>query len=601
MEKSFLNILNKFDDAICFINSDRIIIYANPVYCKLYEKSPEEILGKTYHSLIPPEQQEVVDKRFYQVLQSDVPQKFNWYLIKDDGGVLSLSSFNFKINIDGFDVVVSKLHEVSSEKKNEKILVESEKLAQIGGWELEVNSGTVRWSEEIFRIYELDTDSAPGLDTCISYFEKDARDSLRGFLNDAVENFTSFDKCFKLITAKGNTKWVRISCKPETILGNIFRLFGTIQDVTLMKMNEDELRKLSLVASNTTNGVIITNDKDEIEWINAGFTKMYGYELDELKFKKPGQFLRSSKSDPVTGNKIDSQSLARIPFASEIINEKKDGSEFWVHIVATPIYDESNNYIGYVTITTDINELKKSEEQLKQKNEELLKTNSELDNFVYSVSHDIRAPVASILGLISIAKSEQNDITQLDYLNIIEDNVNRLDSFVRDIVDYSQNSRLEIQHEEINFNEIIEGIISQFDLHTNFKSINFNLNYDIQFPFYTDSHRVKIILKNLISNSINFHDGSKSSPFIRLTVSCNSKKAEITIEDNGQGIKEEIVPKIFDMFFSSDYATTGSGLGLYIVKESLKKIDGEILVNSSFGFGTTFKIFIPNLNPPKDN
>ena len=92
MENSFFNILNKFDDAICFINSDRIIIYANPVYCKLYEKSPEEILGKTYHSLIPPEQQEVVDKRFYQVLQSDVPQKFNWYLIKDDGGVLSLSS-----------------------------------------------------------------------------------------------------------------------------------------------------------------------------------------------------------------------------------------------------------------------------------------------------------------------------------------------------------------------------------------------------------------------------------------------------------------------------------------------------------------------------
>lgn len=597
MEKIFENILDNLDDAICLINSDKTIIFANKNYCKLYDKQAKDLLGKSYHILIPPGDAEKIDARFNTVLNSDTPQKYNWYLIQDDGSVLTLSSYNYKMEVSGTTLVVSKLREISLEKKKEKLLEESEKLAQIGGWEYEVNSKRVRWSEEIFRIHELENKVVPDLETCISFYNPESRKELSQLIEDSIKNYSTFDKCFKLITAKGNEKWVRVSCKPEMVLGNTFRLFGTIQDVTIMKEKEDELKKLSLVASKTTNGVIVTNKKNEIEWINSGFTVMYGYTLDEVISKKPSEILRSDTADLDVSEFIDSQTISKKPLSADIINRRKDGSKFWVHIDATPIFDEIHNFNGYVTITTDIDRLKNSEAQLKQKNDELLKTNQELDNFVYSVSHDIRAPIASILGLISIAKTEQNDETQLNYLGIIEDNINRLDSFVRDIVDYSQNSRLEVQPEEIDFQELISECISKNEFYPNFKSIKFESNFEIDAPFFSDSHRIKVILNNLISNSISFHDVSKTSPTVKLSVSTSRENAVITIEDNGQGINEEIQPKIYDMFFSTDYAATGSGLGLYIVKESLKKLNGHIELKSSFGIGTTFNVFIPNLSP----
>lgn len=595
MEKIFENILNKLDDAICILNTDKKIIFANENYCKLFEKSAEELLGQSFHTLIPPEQIDKVDERFNQVLNSDTPQHYNWHIIQNDGKVLTLSSYNYKTKINGSEIVVSKLREISSEKKKEKLLQESEKLAQIGGWEFEVNSNRVRWSEEVFRIHELESKIVPDFKTCLTFFEPESRSEITRLIDDSIKNYTSFDKCFKLITAKENEKWVRVSCKPEMILGNTFRLFGTMQDVTEMKAREDELKKLSLVASKTTNGVIITNEKEEIEWVNSGFTVMYGYTLDEVMHKRPAVFLRSDKSDNAAVEFIDNQTKTQQSLSSDVINMKKDGTNFWVHIDATPIYDENGNFNGYVTITTDIDTLKNSEAQLKLKNEELLKTNQELDNFVYSVSHDIRAPLASILGLISIAMSEQTDKTQLKYLSIIEDNVNRLDSFVRDIVDYSQNSRLEILPEEINFGELISDCISIYEFHPNFKSIKIETNFKLEEPYYSDSQRLKVILSNLISNAITFHDANKSFQNIKIFVSTDCEKAEITIEDNGQGISEDIQPKIYDMFFSTDYASTGSGLGLYIVKESLKKLGGKIEMKSSFGFGTTFNVFIPNL------
>lgn len=595
MYKIFYEILNKFDDAICLINSDKTVVFVNDKYCSLYEKKPEEILGKHYYSLFSPDEYSLADKRFEMILSSDEPVNFNWVIIKDNGEVSSVTSFNYKVQIDGNTMVVVKLHEVSVERNMELMLRQSEKLAHIGGWEFEVNTNKLRWSDEVFRIHEMNSRVVPDLDACLSFYEPDSREELVNSVKDAIDNFKPFDKCFKFVTQKGNKKWVRVSCRPESILGNTLRLYGAIQDVTEMIFNEQELNKLSLVARSTANGVIITNKDDRIEWINSGFTKMYGYTLDEVFNKKPTEILRGSKwNENITDNN-NSPTESPEPISRELINYKKDGSPFWVHIEANPFHDIEGKFLGYLTITTDIDPIKQSEEQLRINNEELKKTNEELDQFVYSMSHDIRAPLTSVLGLISVARMETGETNQSNYISLIEKNVYRLDRLVKDIINYSQNARVEIQPEHINFQELLNIAIESSNYHPNFKLVRIESEISENNLLISDKHRLKIILSNLISNAIKYHDTDKKDPYIMIKITIDSDRANIKVSDNGRGIPDKIRQKIFKMFFSTDISSEGAGLGLYIVNETIKKLRGSIEYSSEIGIGTKFTVIIPNL------
>lgn len=246
----------------------------------------------------------------------------------------------------------------------------------------------------------------------------------------------------------------------------------------------------------------------------------------------------------------------------------------------------------------NISERRQIEAAIKLKNEELVKTNAELDRFVYSASHDLRAPIASLLGLIAVARAEKDVDSIFQLLNLQERSLHKLDNFIQDIVSYSRNNRVEMEVAHIDFQVVIEGIFEQLHHMDDLAKIERKISIAPDLKFSSDGKRISIILNNLISNAIKYSDLRKRCSFVEVSVLKNGNGVTISVSDNGEGISNEYLPRIFEMFFRATSRSTGSGIGLYIVSEIVNKMQGKVDVKSVKGEGTEFQVWLPDLAYP---
>jgi signal transduction histidine kinase len=229
---------------------------------------------------------------------------------------------------------------------------------------------------------------------------------------------------------------------------------------------------------------------------------------------------------------------------------------------------------------------------LTDKIEELQKTNDELNRFVYSTSHDLRSPLASMMGIINLAKMEESVVDPNNYLGMIETCVNRMDIFILKIIEYYKSIRVDDVAEPVDFNKLITETVEICRMQNT--NINFIVNIDQPVEFTGDAFRLSVIINNLISNAVKYQKPAEPNQTVKLTVNVTEMKGTIRIEDNGIGILDQHLNNIFKMFFRSSNNVNGLGIGLYIVKEALTRIGGEISVESVYGVGTTFILQIPN-------
>lgn len=245
-----------------------------------------------------------------------------------------------------------------------------------------------------------------------------------------------------------------------------------------------------------------------------------------------------------------------------------------------------------LTHTTE-QELHCKQAEITSQNEALSKTNAELDSFVYSASHDLRAPLASVMGLIHIAK-RSNDVNEMhQYMDMMASRINRLDDFIHEIIDFSKNSRTDVMQERVQINRIVHEILDNLKHASAGAEIDFDIDIPDNLYLKTDTSRLTIILNNLIGNAIKYSDTTKQNPFVRIEAAKADKGLAISVNDNGIGIGHEHQPRIFDMFYRASERSKGSGLGLYLVKESVKKLEGSIYLRSKPGEGTTFTVMLP--------
>jgi two-component system, sensor histidine kinase and response regulator len=228
------------------------------------------------------------------------------------------------------------------------------------------------------------------------------------------------------------------------------------------------------------------------------------------------------------------------------------------------------------------------------KNQEIQKINEELNRFVYSASHDLKAPLMSIKGLLYVARLEGNTKNPDKYFSMITDSVNQLEVFIGNIIGYYKNQRAESQYALIDFTKIICETIENYECHYHSSKINYNLDIDDHEEFLNDEFRIRIIINNLLSNAIKYQEAEEPNKTISISVKVLNGLATIIIEDNGIGIEEQYINNIYNMFYRATRENSGSGIGLYIVNEAVKKIDGEISVFSTLGVGTKFIISIPS-------
>ncbi|MBI1769627.1 MAG: GHKL domain-containing protein [Bacteroidetes bacterium] len=231
---------------------------------------------------------------------------------------------------------------------------------------------------------------------------------------------------------------------------------------------------------------------------------------------------------------------------------------------------------------------------VERRNTELRKVNDELDRFVYSASHDLRAPLASVLGLVNIARMEKGKNFEI-YLEKIETSVLKLDGFIRDIIDFSRNARVEVEPEPIDFKGLISEIFENLKYLDEKDRIKRIVHVEGGGAFYSDKKRLTVVLNNLIANSIRYSSPLAENPYIEVYVKQNAIQVLLQVKDNGIGIGREHIDSIFKMFYRADSKSRGSGIGLYIVKETLEKIQGSISVQSEYGRGSTFTVLLKAL------
>jgi len=242
--------------------------------------------------------------------------------------------------------------------------------------------------------------------------------------------------------------------------------------------------------------------------------------------------------------------------------------------------------------------LKAQNDELIQTNQTLIKTKAELDNFVYSVSHNLKGPLSSILGLINLTRHEDaigaNPFSA--YMSMIEKNIFRLNETLDEILDYSRNASGDLKIELLSLVRLTHLSVERFKFIEGSHDIRIIVEEDFTSDFYSDAYRVSIILNNVIANALKYHDPHKHNRFVRITLRVGAD-AVIQIEDNGMGIQPEYLPLIFNMFYRASEESEGAGLGLYIAREAVHKLGGTISVKSQYRIGSIFRIVLPNQQP----
>jgi len=259
---------------------------------------------------------------------------------------------------------------------------------------------------------------------------------------------------------------------------------------------------------------------------------------------------------------------------------------------------------AYVTLIDQRNkqlrEIKEQSVLLKLHYDKVDKLNHELDNFLYSTAHDLRSPLASLSGLVGLMKIENKQDDFIPYLEMMKRSIERQEDFISQIVSYSKNKKLDIHPELIDLKELAENIFQDNEFIAEGTHIQKYVYYKNDAPFFSDRSRVQIIFNNLISNGIRYADSNKADQFIQLKIHTTETEAHIEYTDNGVGIASEHVDKIFNMFYRANLQSKGSGLGLFILKEAVIKLNGSVTVESKERKGTTFVIALKNLIKPEE-
>jgi PAS domain S-box-containing protein len=509
----------------------------------------------------------------------------------------------------------------------------------------------------------------------------------------------------------------------ESLVNNLLIFDKNREQMKLIRSSEIELRKLSMIATNTNNSVIITDNYGLIEWVNASFEEKTGYQLKEVIGLKPKNFLQVQDSRTEEARKLISAALAKKEAVEvEILNIDKQGNEYIIALQISPVYDKDGELINFIAIqkditneakhriemqrinfrmdeitkgssigmweydietrtaewndvlfeiyevdksatdlhkiwmealhpedvdavlkdigemisgqkrrsvieyrilsgrdkdtikhirttafreeqtdskggkvlgsTIDISETKNFESTLLEKNQELTKINRELDQFVYSVSHDLRSPLLSIKGILSVIDENVSHEENQMYLSLIEKSVNRLDSTIIEILDFSRNARLDQTYSRFNFRDMVQDIFSDLAYVTEDK-VELKLKIEAEEIIESDKARLEILMKNLISNGIKYRKASSEISYVRVSLNETESSYVIVVEDNGEGISKDNQLKVFDMFYRASTSSSGTGLGLYICKDIVSKMDGNMELTSELGVGTQIRLTLP--------
>lgn len=370
------------------------------------------------------------------------------------------------------------------------------------------------------------------------------------------------------------------------------------RDVTKSIKNAYELMHLPLIAKQTTNSVLITDTQGRITFANEAFVKLTGYQADEVLGKIPGEFLQGEDTSLETIAEMRAALAEQKAFNVDIINYDKNNQKYWIHIHCEPMYDEEQKHIGFFSIQYDITRKKEDEERietltrlLQSRNQKLTDLNKSLEEFAYVASHDLKAPIQNIIGMVDLMKHDEDE-NYIQYMNMIQESANNMKQLIDSLLEYSRSGTLNESLAKVDLQELLQDVHhiykSQLDEINARLDLNIEVEYVVVYPIL-----FKRLFSNLISNAIKY----RSQIPLEITINCYKVEDQIRFEviDNGIGIDAKMHDTIFKIFKTVNPNPNSTGIGLSVCKKITELHHGQIWIESELEDGSRFYIEIPEL------
>ncbi len=404
----------------------------------------------------------------------------------------------------------------------------------------------------------------------------------------------------RLIRADGGVAWVEISATPLADGGVV----GALHDVTAEKRAQDELAKLSLVASYTDNFVIITDRNGLTEWVNPAFTRRTGYQLGDMLGRKPGEVLQGPDTDAATVAQVREYLREGRSFKAELLNYTRSGEPYWVTFQISPIRDAEGRVERFVSVQTDSTELRRARRDLetaKERAEQMavkaMAANEAKSEFLATMSHEIRTPMNGILGMAELLQQTPLDAHQRELTETVVLSGQALLRIINDILDFSkiEAGQMKLIEEEFDLMPLVNGIVSLMARSGHGKPVTVGAECDPAVPprLCGDAGRLRQVLLNLLGNGLKFTAAGSVVIRIRL-IAMENEAALLRFEvvDTGVGIPADKIPILFQPFQQVDSSPSrrhgGTGLGLAISRRLIQIMGGRMGVKSGEGKGSTF-------------
>lgn len=403
---------------------------------------------------------------------------------------------------------------------------------------------------------------------------------------------------FKIQHKKGHDVWIQSKIRPiSNEKGKFSKILSNSIDITFRKKNEEELNKLSTIARQTSNVVIITDVEGKTTFVNRAFEKLTGYQEAEILGKKPGELLQGKESDKVTIRLMSEAIQKKESFSVEIVNYTKQGHKYWMQIYCEPIFNELNEHCGFFSVQQDNSQqreydlhIEKLNNLLQQRNQNLAEVNSSLEEFAYVASHDLKEPARNVRGMMELIRKKYADTldsTVLEYIDIAIKASDKMNKLIESLLQFSRTGILAEEKEIMVLEQIInevKAILSQ-PIKENEAKIMLKTKVKEVTVYPTLFLR---LFQNLISNAIKYRSDSK--PVIEIT--CEERESEwnFSVKDNGCGIPEREFQNIFKIFktLNPKDSTDSNGIGLSVCKKIVETHLGKIYVESTVGEGSIF-------------
>ena len=376
--------------------------------------------------------------------------------------------------------------------------------------------------------------------------------------------------------------WAKVKLRTLKENGDTVGFKMTLQDTTYRALSNHRVRKL----------------RDEyLSLFNNSFVGFFKFRVRDhtilLMNEKAGKLfgLRQKQNEKIHFHDLFESEDKFYALKKKLFNEKRieefefqvRGTDRWLMLSGR--YFQDGDFAECVV--ADITEIKK-------KDREINRLNHELDQFIYHASHELRAPLASMLGVINLISIENDIRASHEYSNILKEKVRQLDDLLKNIVAISYNNKNELSRDHVEWNKLIPGVLKELDVSRSGVVVSYQVVQ--QTVFINDIPRLVIIIRNLISNALKYHNPNARESWVNITVTSRERFATIVISDNGSGIDPEYLHKIFQMFYKANNFAKGTGLGLYITKSIVERLHGKINVTSNLNEGTTFTITLPDLS-----